>query len=487
MSPLAIATAVLSVAAFAAVLWLLRILSRMNGLTREVYGGIAAMFDSGLDDDAKEIAVRRAGFSVLRGAATITACFAVALGAAYVPVLVADVLGLVPSDASLGVLLRIDFILIVSVAAIAVSWLIARLRRSSAEQAAASGQSLNDKLTHTLAFSSPATLRLASRLDDRLAAGRAERIEAGPPIFITSLARGGTTALLNALSGAPELATHLYRDMPFLTAPVLWSRLGGKRSVARRERAHGDGLEIDLDTPEAFEEVLWMLHWPEKYRAGGIDLWRASDAKPEALEALQRHFRKIAYLRRGIDRVPEGPVRYLSKNNANIARIELLNEALPGAQIVVPLRGPAAHAASLMRQHANFLKQHEEDGFVLRYMRDIGHFEFGKLHRPLLFDGMTKATAETPPADYWLDYWIRAFREVEAHKGEVLIVAQDDLRSDPQRTMEALTEVLGVDYATDFTRFFHSKPDRQPEEMFSRPLFDEATELYRTLSERAVR
>src|SRR5690606_23299899 len=122
-------------------------------------------------------------------------------------------------------------------------------------------------------------------------------------IFVTSIARAGTTALLNALADVPGVATHTYRDMPFVTAPTLWNRLAGgrMRRVERRERAHGDGLEIDLDSPEAFEEVVWRLFWPEKYGAT-IALWDGADRKEDADRFLARHMGKVIRARGVRDR-----------------------------------------------------------------------------------------------------------------------------------------------------------------------------------------
>jgi len=84
-------------------------------------------------------------------------------------------------------------------------------------------------------------------------------VEVEAPIFITSLPRAGTTILLAALNSVPQLATHLYRDMPFVMAPLLWSRLSGRfrKQAVLQERAHGDGIAIGYDSPEAFEEVIW--------------------------------------------------------------------------------------------------------------------------------------------------------------------------------------------------------------------------------------
>ncbi len=101
-------------------------------------------------------------------------------------------------------------------------------------------------------------------------------------------------------------------------------------------------------------------------------------------------------------------VRYVSKNNANIERVDLLPEMLPDAHILVVLRHPLEHAASLLRQYGNFAIQQSANSFVTRYMVDVGHFEFGELHRPFGFFGLPDdATPDT--YDYWLTYWVAVF------------------------------------------------------------------------------
>lgn len=486
---MALVAALLAVFGFAAALWKSGVFSLFRDLSAETVGGVSAMFDASLDDDAKEAAVRRAGFRLLGGAGRIILWFALALIAALVPIYLFDLLGLAGRGASFGVLLRLDFILAVSALAIGLAWLLSRRARArggegaEAGAGAAGGQGLGDQMLHALAFASPAMLKGAARLDDRLySSGNAG--SQPPPVFITSLARGGTTALLNALHGRADLATHLYRDMPFVTAPMLWSKLGGKgRRVERRKRAHGDGIEIDLDSPEAFDEVLWMLRWPEKYSKAGIGLWSAADADPRATAFFERHFEKITRLRRGA----EARARYLSKNNANIARLGLLPEMFPGAGLVVPLRRPGPHAASLMRQHVNFTARHGEDRFTERYMGDIGHFEFGALHRPILFDSMPAPGPGPDDGDYWLAYWVAAFREVARHGDRIHLVDQDDLRAHPDQIVNTLLERLGLEPGGAFRPFFHDKPDREPEGLFSSDLLAEATELYENLRARALR
>ena len=49
--------------------------------------------------------------------------------------------------------------------------------------------------------------------------------ETGDHVFITGLARAGTTIFLNALYKSNLFASLSYADMPFVLAPNLWSKI----------------------------------------------------------------------------------------------------------------------------------------------------------------------------------------------------------------------------------------------------------------------
>lgn len=482
---LQILVSLLAVVGFGLGLWLTGVAGAAQKAMQGTMAGISAMLDADLDDDAKEVQVRRAGIGLIVAAFRIFLSFALALAAAALPIFGADLLGLASSDDVLALMLRLDYIVIVSLVAIVIAEGIRRLRKPGTPQEASQNQySTGDQSVHIFAFSSPSVLKGASWLEDRFVAAPDLKVS-DRPIFITSLARGGTTAFLNAMYTIPDIATHLYRDMPFLTSPMLWNRLAGgqKRKVERHERAHGDGLEIDLDTPEAFEEVIWKMYWPEKYHSG-IDLWRSpEDRNPDAERFLRRHMAKIVQARRGQGRPTAS--RYCSKNNANIGRIPYLRAAFPEGKIVIVVRRPESHAASLLRQHRNFLKQHQEDTFVQRYMRDIGHFEFGLLHKPILFPGFSASAYDPMSEDYWLNYWIKAFSHVLDHQEDCVFVLQDDLRTDPEKTMQRICIETGVDpKGSQFEGFFHSRPDLT-DTTGSKELLEEAREIYQKLEHMA--
>jgi hypothetical protein len=480
------------VTVFAFVLAWSRVVPVAKALAVATMSGVTAMLDSSLDDDAKARAVRQASVRLLVGSWQVAWRFVLALMSVALPILLADVAGVVPREDSFGVLTRIDFIVVVSIFAIIVAWAIGHRKAAGAAKITDSGAyGVGERLVHSLAFSGSGTLRTMARIDDCLFARAIADVPDSPPIFITSLARGGTTALLNAMHDLPQIATHRYCDLPFISAPILQSKVAGsRRAVAERERAHGDGMKIGLQSPEAFDEIFWLLHWPEKYGRQRIDLWHAEDAKETAQEFFARHFRKIAKLRHPQRARGAGSgVRYLSKNNANIARLGLLPSMFPGCDVILALREPAAHAASLLRQHENFGKLHAEDRFALRYMRDLGHLEFGALHKPIGFDRELSTAYRPENPDYWLAYWVAAFAEVTRHVEDVLIVTQVDLRKSPRDTMQALMERLklteGRDH--DFEAYFRRSPDPQPEGIFDPVLLRRAREIYDRLTAHAVR
>ena len=80
--------------------------------------------------------------------------------------------------------------------------------------------------------------------------------------FICGLARSGSTSFLNMLYETGEFASFTYADMPFLFSPNLWGnikKITGEGRLRKIERAHKDGIKIGIDSPEAFEESLWMF------------------------------------------------------------------------------------------------------------------------------------------------------------------------------------------------------------------------------------
>jgi len=82
----------------------------------------------------------------------------------------------------------------------------------------ASPYSRLDRLTHRVAFGHRAVQDILAEIE-ATAFGKLWRDQPlVRPIFITSLPRAGTTLLLEVLARVVSVATHTYRDMPFVRA-----------------------------------------------------------------------------------------------------------------------------------------------------------------------------------------------------------------------------------------------------------------------------
>ncbi len=168
-------------------------------------------------------------------------------------------------------------------------------------------------------------------------------------------------------------------------------------------------MTATYDSPEAFEEILWLAFWPAKYREDLILLWTAEDDNPEFESFFRKHIRKLVALRTEARGDGSGSRRYVSKNNANIARIPFLRRTFPDSVIVVPFRNPIDHVGSMLRQQHNFTAIHRADAFAREYMEAIGHFEFGASRRAIEFRTTAGTLGDSQTATYWLTYWIEAF------------------------------------------------------------------------------
>jgi len=343
-----------------------------------------------------------------------------------------------------------------------------------------------DRLIHRLAFGHLSLQFTAADIEKYTFASVYEGIGTEKPIFITSLPRAGTTLMLEALYRIPSLATQIYRDMPFIMAPLLWSRLSSifRKNSNLKERAHRDGMQVGFDTPEAFEEILWHAFWPEKYTQDRIELWERNDEKKEATTFIVDHMKKIIALR---CHSRTGGERYVSKNNANIARLDLIRYMFPDANFLIPIRDPFEQTASLLRQHKNFVKMHQSEPFVRHYMEDIGHYEFGDLHKPIAFPGLNAWISKRDPQtiNYWVAYWIAAYEYVLSRRDSAILFSYEQTCLNARSELSEIFEQLNVNsegMLDSISALFRSPPPAQADPAVVDPLLREAArELHHEL------
>jgi len=215
-------------------------------------------------------------------------------------------------------------------------------------------------------------------------------IQIDRPIYIAGLARSGSTILLEILASHSEVATHQYRDFPFVHMPIWWNRFlnrASQKNPPAVERAHQDRIMISPSSPEAMEEILWMAFFPRSHDPAVSAIFDHEERRPDFEEFYRDHIRKMLFIRKG--------TRYVSKGNYNISRLEYLHHLFPDARFIIPVRDPVSQIASLMKQRRLFCEVEKRDPRVLSYMQRSGHFEFGLDQRPINFgSGETTARIE---------------------------------------------------------------------------------------------
>ncbi|MEE9427637.1 MAG: sulfotransferase [Paracoccaceae bacterium] len=198
--------------------------------------------------------------------------------------------------------------------------------------------------------------------------------------------------------------------------------------------------------------------------------------------ALALHLLRVVSVARGV------AVRRASLQMSNIARLDFLKNMLPDASIVLVLRDPIEHALSLWTQHKNFTTLQASDPFVARYMADIGHCEFGELHRPLLFENMgtTSARYDRNDPSYWLAYWVCAFAYVATRKDQVFLLPYEPLCADPMTWPGTLCCDLNIASDELEAACEHVRPAslRATKELFDPELIVKARELFESLAQR---
>jgi hypothetical protein len=292
-------------------------------------------------------------------------------------------------------------------------------------------------------------LRALGEVEHDALARRLAEVRIETPVFIAGLARSGTTMVLTLLSRADGVATHRYRDFPFLSVPLAWNwlqdRLGGA-TLEAVERPHRDRIRITKESAEAFEEPIWQDFFPWVHDGQRCHVLDASVAHPAFEEFFASHLRKILWLR--------GGRRYVSKGNYNLARIEYLARLFPTARFVVPVRAPLAHVRSLVEQHALFCRYAKDDPRVPKYLAAAGHYEFGPQRRPANFDPGRVGEIE----DAWRagdDYrgyareWAQAYAHVErlragAAGARIMVLRYEDFCARPLETARALLAFCGL-------------------------------------------
>ena len=259
-------------------------------------------------------------------------------------------------------------------------------------------------------------------------------------VFICGLARSGTTILMRALYETNEFCSLTYRDMPLVLSPNLWAKISKcvSQDMIAEQRAHGDGILVDFDSPEALDEIFWRVHCSNEYI--GKNMLRSMNVNQEAINKFRQY---IALVLKRYE-----AERYLSKNNNNVLRFGVIQEAFPLAKILIPFRDPIQQAISLMRQHEHFLSVQKKDTFALKYMQWLAHYEFGSDHRPFVWGEEVGGGISSDKPNYWLAQWVGVYGyiigQTELMESNGFPICYELLCTQTDAVWSGISEIVGL-------------------------------------------
>lgn len=292
-----------------------------------------------------------------------------------------------------------------------------------------------DKILHQLSLNNEFFKELSFDLEKSLFLKKYNTISP-KVIFINGLARSGTTALLNHFVNNSIGTSLTYNSLPFLFMPNgMRPFLSGKKTSPLIERAHGDNIQINENSPEAIDEIFWKFQLKntfikqktlEKHSLNKLDV-------EEYLNFIKLHL------------LASGKIIYLTKNNNTILRIDsLLKNKEVTSQFIFTIRDPYSHAKSLLKQHLQFTKIHIEDPFSLIYFNTLGHHEFGlNLKYFNLQNNSFNSQLDTlDPTElpYWLTVWLNYHEyllTLTKHQN-IFLVSFNSLCKSPNETLHEL-------------------------------------------------
>ncbi len=290
------------------------------------------------------------------------------------------------------------------------------------------------------------------QLETRLLADELQAVDITAPIYVTSLARAGTTIVTEMLAAHPEVTCHRYSDFPNLWTPYWRNWLLQRSRTATPplvERAHKDRILVNNDSPEAVEEILWNRFFAGLHDERHSNELTADHRQPEFDRFYTEHLQKLLLVR--------SAGRYLSKGNYNISRLKYLLDLFPDAKILIPVRHPVNHIASLAKQHRYFSQAHQQDSRVGTQLALAGHWEFGP-YRKLVNFGDDPAAAAIRAAwnngeevRGWARYWVSTYeylnkliKELGSNSNNLLIFQYEQLCATPEPVIDRILEHAGL-------------------------------------------
>jgi hypothetical protein len=303
-----------------------------------------------------------------------------------------------------------------------------------------SDYSIIDKFLHYVFIGNKNVAKFLFRIELLIQKKEINSIDNDKNIYISGLARAGTTALMQYLGQIDVFRSVSYRNLPFLFLPKTGLKFSKSNGVGSKERFHKDGLQHSLSSYEALEEPFWRNFNGAKYI---FDTYLNEHSIDEEAYSNYRNFRKL---------ISSGNI-YLAKNNNHLLRakslVQLDRENGSTTFTVIPFRNPIDHAKSLLKQHKLLKREQDKDEFVRDYMDFLVHHEFGQGTKIQIFknDFESKSDHNKSDINFWLEVWYSYYGSVkqqfENEKG-FMFFNYESFVSNPKYSLEKIFECIGM-------------------------------------------
>jgi hypothetical protein len=215
------------------------------------------------------------------------------------------------------------------------------------------------------------------------------------------------------------------------------------------ERLHKDGIQVTRESPEGVEEMIWMRFFPGLHAPDEGPAFDRDSSHPAFERYYRKHIQKLLIAR--------GRRRYVAKNNYLATRLAYLVRAFPDARVLLLVRNPLNHIASLVKQHRLFTGFAESDPRQLVMNRIVGHYEFGpdrmpaKLLDPSLVGEVSAAWRAGHEVRGWALQWAGLYGSLRDQldadttvRDACHLVRYEDLCDRPREVIPAMLEHAGL-------------------------------------------
>ncbi|TFG30548.1 sulfotransferase [Candidatus Thorarchaeota archaeon] len=304
-----------------------------------------------------------------------------------------------------------------------------------------------------LVHDTPYAASTLHRLESSWMKSKIQSISITAPIYITGLARSGTTVVLEMLSQHKDIASHRYLHMVVPYAPNWFQKLANRVPIMTTpsERLHKDGLFVNRDSPEAVEEIFWQGYFENALDESLSNILDSRTNHPKFDVFYQENIKKLLLNRNAS--------RYLAKNNYNVSRMEYLLKLFPDARFVLMIRNPFDHIASLAKQDAIFKEMEANDPRLLEWTKLIGHREFGTAKICINLDDFDRIKKirdlwenKETYVQGWAVYWASVYEYVHKKLQEdqrlaqaVIVIRYEDLCDRPDEVIDQIMNHIAVD------------------------------------------